>query len=341
MNAKHRLVKALQGLPIDRPPFICPGGMMNMVTSEVLEKSGLTWPLAYGDPGLLAELAKGAAELTGIENLGIPFCMTVEAESLGADVEMGTLYSEPRIIRPLMLRISEWVNLTGFDFAQGRMANIIQAVRELASTGSGLPIIVSLTGPISLAATLMEAMEFFGAMHNQAHEVHGFLQFLTSNLIQYARSLQAAGADILVVADPSASGEILGPRNFAAFAGPYLNLLLDEGGQGYAGHMLHICGKLDSLFAVLAETHVTALSIDSSTSARAISEALEDKIIVGNVSTHLLEKGTPEQVKKAAWASLSQGVKVLAPACGLSMSTPLINLQAMASVVREYNPDIG
>lgn len=67
INAKTRLVHALQGSEVDRPPFVCPGGMMNMVTAEVLHKLDLSWPQVYGDPKLLAELALKARELSGIE----------------------------------------------------------------------------------------------------------------------------------------------------------------------------------------------------------------------------------------------------------------------------------
>lgn len=338
INEKQRLLMALGRQKGDRPPFICPGGMMNMVTTEMLQILGLTWPVAYGHPQQLASLARRVAELSGIENLGVPFCMTVEAESLGASVHFGSLYSEPHIVSPLLTGLDQWRSLPGFDFHRGRMAVVLEAVQELARQSSSLPIIASITGPISLAATLLEPMDLFRVMFNQPAQLHDFLKFLTQNLIEYARVLHLAGADVLVVADPSASGDILGARCFSTFALPYLNWLTEESSREFDGVLLHICGRLNALFPMLKDLHVSALSIDSATSVTAIGRALPGKVIVGNVSTQLLEDGSPEMVKQAALTSLKLGAKVLAPACGLGMSTPLANLRAMAEVAINYNP---
>ena len=38
MNEKERLKKALHHEKTDRPPCICPGGMMNMITTDLMDK---------------------------------------------------------------------------------------------------------------------------------------------------------------------------------------------------------------------------------------------------------------------------------------------------------------
>ena len=84
MNQKIRLLNTLKKLDADRPPFICPGGMMNMAVMEIMEASQCTWPQAHTDPRMMAKLTLAAGHLAGIENVGVPFCMTVEAEAMGA-----------------------------------------------------------------------------------------------------------------------------------------------------------------------------------------------------------------------------------------------------------------
>ncbi len=42
MNEKERLKKALHHEKTDRPPCICPGGMMNMITTDLMDRSGIT-----------------------------------------------------------------------------------------------------------------------------------------------------------------------------------------------------------------------------------------------------------------------------------------------------------
>jgi len=338
-DSRQRLINALKGGQVDRPPFICPGGMMNMVTTDILRSLDLTWSQVYGDPARMAGLALRVSELIGIENVGVPFCMTIEAEALGAEVEMDSIYSEPRVAAYPLLKLKDWHLLREFDLTNGRSAVMLQAVQELHKLNHEKPIIVTLTGPISLATSLLEPLTFFRGMKTETAEVHAFLGFLSHTLIRFAKALAAAGADVLVIADPSASGEILGPTFFSDFALPYLNEITEKTSDSFQGSMLHICGRLNSIFAQIDQLSSSAFSIDSATSITAMRSAVPGKAIVGNVSTHLLQNADPEKVKKAAFICLSHGVTVLAPACGISMSTPVPNLQAMAAAAREW-PDI-
>ncbi len=70
---------------------------MNAAVVEVMEKTGHKLPEAHHDAALMAELARDVNTLTGFENFGIPFCMTVEAEVLGSEINYGTLECEPKI----------------------------------------------------------------------------------------------------------------------------------------------------------------------------------------------------------------------------------------------------
>jgi uroporphyrinogen-III decarboxylase len=83
LTPKERLLRTLRGQKADRPPVICPGGMMNAATVDVMNSTGRAFPDAHSDPVLMAGLAADVHEMTGFENLGIPFCLTVEAEVLG------------------------------------------------------------------------------------------------------------------------------------------------------------------------------------------------------------------------------------------------------------------
>ena len=56
-DPKERLLAAASGAATDRPPCICPGGMMNMMFRDIMEKSGCPWPAAHSDPRLMAGLS--------------------------------------------------------------------------------------------------------------------------------------------------------------------------------------------------------------------------------------------------------------------------------------------
>ncbi|MDD3023696.1 MAG: uroporphyrinogen decarboxylase family protein, partial [Syntrophomonadaceae bacterium] len=145
-TAKDRLIKALKGEIVDRPPCICPGGMMNMVTTDVMQQVGSLWPEAHQNPQQMAKLALGVHNLTGIENLGVPFCMTVEAEAMGAAIVLGSLENEPRVTGYPLAELQDWSSLAEIKPGKGRAGMLAEAVNILAAGNPELPVIVNLTG---------------------------------------------------------------------------------------------------------------------------------------------------------------------------------------------------
>ena len=119
MTQKERLLNALGAKAVDRTPFICPGGMMTMIVTDVMDAVGCSWPEAHADSLKMAQLTLGANRLAGIENVGLPFCMTVEAEAMGAQIELGHRESEPRVTRYAIERLGEIDLLTPIDLTRG------------------------------------------------------------------------------------------------------------------------------------------------------------------------------------------------------------------------------
>ena len=83
------LAGTLHGEKSYRPPCICPGGMMNMLTTEAMDLCHTYWPEAHSDPSLMARLAAAPFSAGLFDNIGVPFCMTVEAEAMGSAVDLG------------------------------------------------------------------------------------------------------------------------------------------------------------------------------------------------------------------------------------------------------------
>ena len=108
LTEKERLDRALHHEEVDRPPCICPGGMMNMITTDLMDICGVTWPEAHTDAEMMANLALASYEQGCFENVGVPFCMTVEAEAMGAEVTMGTRNFEPHVTAYAADSVKEW-----------------------------------------------------------------------------------------------------------------------------------------------------------------------------------------------------------------------------------------
>ena len=337
MTPKERLNKIMNGKQAERPACICPGGMMNMVTAELMEKAGVYLPEAHRNARMMADLAKAVYENECFENVGVPFCMTVEAESMGAPVDMGSNVFEPRVKDYIMSSVSEYRTLTVPDVSNGREAVVLEAIRILKEEMNGVPVIGNLTGPISTASSLMEPMVFYRELRKKNADAHEFLQFVTDQLIVFGRAQIAAGADVIAISDPSGTGEILGPKYFEEFAVNYLNQLVDALRSEGAGTIIHICGQMNPVYEQVKELHSQVLSFDSVVPMSEAKAHLPGRVLMGNVSTYTLEFGVPEKVMSRAKHCVKSGSDILSPACGLGMKSPLINVQAMLKSLREVS----
>ena len=335
MMPKERLERIMNGESADRPACICPGGMMNMVTAELMERCQVYLPEAHQDARMMADLAKAVYDYGCFENVGVPFCMTVEAEAMGAPVDMGSNIFEPRVVGYVMESVSEYGTLKVPVLTQGREAVVLKAIEFLKEDLEGVPVVGNLTGPISTASSLMEPMVFYRELRKKNEDAHKFLQFVTDQLITFGKAQIAAGADVIAISDPSGTGEILGPKYFREFAVTYLNQLVDALKEAGAGTIVHICGQMKPVYEQAAEIRSHVLSFDSMVPMQEAKANLPGRVLMGNVSTYALEFGDPEKVASLAKYCLEHGSSILSPACGLGMKSPLENIQAMLRTVKE------
>lgn len=335
ITEKERFSAAMKRRDVDRPPCVCPGGMMNMITRELMEKSEFLWPAAHSDPHLMAELAAASHEFGCFENYGVPFCMTVEAEAMGATVAMGDLDREPHVIGFAVDSVSRRRELKPLRYDSGRAGTVIEAIRLLRARNPEVPVIGNLTGPVSVAGSVMESTVYYKELRRNKDEAHAFMDFITGELLGFGLEQLAAGADCVTISDPSASGEILGPNLFGEYAVPALDSLARGLKARYpeAGIVIHICGKMHTVFESLAKIPADAFSFDAVVNLADARQWLPAKALMGNVSTFALEMGTPEKVA-ALTRSCLQTADIVSPACGMGTGSPLANVQAMLRTVR-------
>lgn len=335
LTPKERLKEILEGRQVDRPACICPGGMMNMVTSELMDRVKVYMPEAHRDARQMADLAKAVYEEGCFENYGVPFCMTVEAEEMGAEVDMGTNVYEPHVTGYVISSVSEYRKLKTVDVSHGRAKVVLDAIRILREETKDVPIVGNLTGPISTASSVMEPVIFYKELRKKNREAHEYMEFITEQLITFGRAQIEAGADLIAVSDPSGTGEILGPKYFKEFAVTYINRLLDALQEEKMGTIVHICGQMSPVYQEVNEVHSSALSFDSIVPMKEAREHLKDRILMGNVSTYALEFGDPNRVKMLTRSCIKSGSDIISPACGLGMKSPLRNVQSiLAGIVQ-------
>ncbi|NCB71188.1 MAG: MtaA/CmuA family methyltransferase [Clostridia bacterium] len=335
LNPKGRLLKALNNKHTDRPPCICPGGMMNMVTKELIEKTGTVFPDAHMDADMMADIALAVYENGCFENYGVPFCMTIEAEGLGAEVNLGTDIYEPHVTRYPIESVKQWSSIPEMRIDQGRAKVVLDAIKIIKSKDQSVPLIGNITGPVSTASSILEPSVFYKELRKENEDAHKLMNFVTEHLIAFARAQIAAGADVIAISDPGGTGEILGPKLFEEFAVTYINRIVEAVKSENAGTIVHICGQMKSVYSQVDKINSDALSFDSLVSMKEARENLGNRVLMGNVSTYTIEFGEPEKIAELTKICVRNGSNIISPACGLGMKSPLKNVQSMLEQLKK------
>lgn len=337
MHSKERLLNALKGAKTDRSPCICPGGMMNMVVTALMERVNIHWPEAHTDPIKMAGLAKAVYDYGCFENYGVPFCMTIEAEQMGAVVDLGSTVYEPHVTGYVIDNPSEWERLTPLDPYGKRAKVVLDAIIILKRHEGHVPIIGNLSGPVSVAASLMEPVNYYKALKRHKEDAHAFMKFVTEGLISFGKAQIEAGADVIAISDPSGTGEILGPRLFDEYVVTYVNQLIDGLRQinPEIPIIVHICGRMHKVYEELNKIHADAHSFDSIVSIKESKKLMPGKIMIGNVSTFALEFSDADRIRVMTQKVMEDGSDIIAPACGLGTKSSLENIQTMLQSVQE------
>lgn len=329
MKEKERLLKALWGEVVDRPPVICPGGMMNGCVTEILASIEDNHNL---DLQSMVMAARVVYEKTGFENYGVPFCMTVEAEPLGVTLDLGNKTVEPRITAYNLNSIEDIMKSYKVNpREEKRMSTVLKAIKELSN--DKVPVIGNITGAISTATSVIDPLDGLKMIRKAPEKIFEFFQFVNDYLIDYALEMIKSGADVIAISDPTATGEILGSKNFQRFVVPLYQKFIEELHKVHIPVIIHICGNATTLLDTIDSIGANAISFDSIVNMRLAKSKINTRLM-GNVNTQLLHTGEKEKIISITKNCIDSGVSIVSPACGLSMATPVENLRAMTDYVK-------
>jgi [methyl-Co(III) methanol-specific corrinoid protein]:coenzyme M methyltransferase len=245
---------------------------------------------------------------------------------------------------------------TALDVA--RVPVLLEAVAIASDEAGELPVVVNVLGPVTLAASLVEPTALLRAMLEAPDQVHSLLAQLEVFLTTLVGRLSAAGANVVAIHEDMGDPRSVGAKLFAAFTVEHLSrvVALLRGSPvpvATTGHaplcvcpacritttlesmrrsmpvVLHCCELTPGSWAQLPRIGASAVSVGHTTNIGALLEQQSTVVAIGNVSTHLLDRGTPEQVRQHARRAIRAGASVLAPECGPAMSTPLANVRAL------------
>ncbi len=336
MNRREILMAALAGEPVPRFPVMGPGGLINVVTRTVLDRFGIPLPAAHYSGMMMAELAAAAYDVMGFDNVGVPLCLTVEAEVLGARVAIGDSTALPRIVAFPEIPMEDIIaNALPGLLQHGRVPQVLRSIELLRGMRPGIPIIGNMAGPATLAASLIRPSLMIELLKRDASFLNRLLEGIISFLCAYAEAMVEKGADIIMIHEPAArSGSYMGFDLFFNVI-PYFNELSRYAHLGGARVILHVCGGRTEHVKMCGETDVDAYSFEAEVNPGE-AHALLHKPIIGTVPASLVHYFPPEMVLEETLMAVSNGAALMAPPCGLGLDTPFQNLRIMKEASHRF-----
>ena len=334
MTLKERLLNALEGKEVDKVP-VCSVTQTGIV--ELMDEVGAPWPEAHSDSEKMAKLAIANYELSGLEAVRVPYCLTVLAEAMGCEVNMGTKNRQPSVTAHPYPKDLEGMEMPENLLDKGRIQAVLGSIKIIREkVGPDVPIIGGMEGPVTLASDLASVKSFMKWSLKKPEMLEQVLDFATEATISYANSMVLAGADIIAIADPVASPDLMSPDSFKN--------MLQSRLQRFSSNVnsvtvLHICGNVNPILDYMANCGFEGLSVEEKIgSVKKAKEILGDRVrLVGNISSpFVLLPGPIDKIKEEAKKAISEGVDVLAPGCGIAPMTPVSHIKAMVEARNEY-----
>jgi uroporphyrinogen decarboxylase len=198
-------------------------------------------------------------------------------------------------------------------------------------------------GPFTLGARLVGEEAMMKATFKKPAFVEKVVDFATDLLIHLYEPIVADKTlEVISLADPTASGDLISRKQFEKFAVPYLKKFTDWAKARGVHTLVHICGNTTDRLDLFPLTGASCISLDHKTDIAKAKETLHGKMCFGgNVDpVKIMLNGSVLDVenccKEIIKAAGTDGGFVLMPGCDIPPTVPYENIQKFIQVAREW-----
>ncbi len=244
----------------------------------------------------------------------------------------------PSIKSPIIKNIEDVQNLSidGLE-TKGYIPSNLNLIKTLKEKVSGVPLLSYIPGPFTQAGLLFDFNQYVIKIFRDIPSIKKVIEFCVEAVIKLAEEKIKAGADILTMADPTASCDIIPPSKFDELSLPYIKQVF-EALEGKVQLGLHICGRTLPIVEKMAESGAIFLEIDAKNDLAEVMEKIKGKICIsGNLDTSNLLHNNLNDIKQEIKMCLSKGGKqgfILSSGCEVANGTSIENVKAMVDLAQ-------
>lgn len=221
----------------------------------------------------------------------------------------------------------------------------IQKAFKLTQSKIGDEYVVTMTawGPFTLGARLIGEEAMMKAVFKKPAFVGKVLDFAAEVLCRFYEPLLSDGVlDVILLGEPTASGDLISKKQFERFVLPHLKMFIGWAKARGVRTIVHICGNTTDRLDLFPLTGASCISLDHKTDIAKAKETLYGKMcFAGNVDpVNVLLRGTVHEVEDACRQVIERagtdGGFILMPGCDIPPTVPYENIRKFIQVAREW-----
>jgi len=257
--------------------------------------------------------------------------LSAESEAFGCAVHLG----DNEVPTVTGRRVEDRAGAEALEVPEpgaGRTGVYLETVRRLTQLPGRPFVLGGMVGPFSLAARVYGVSEALGLTLEDPELAHTLIAKAARFLAAYAQAFKAAGADGVVMAEPTAG--LLSPRALGEFSSAYVRRIVEAVDDSGFTLILHNCAaRLVHLPQVLA-SGARALHFGAPMDLpAALGQVPPTTLVCGNLDpSRVFVQSTPTEVATATralrLATAAFPNHILSSGCDIPPGTPVANLDA-------------
>lgn len=240
-----------------------------------------------------------------------------EAASFGMEISFAD-NDFPKLGTALFDEADDFEDISAPSAVNDITSPLIEAI-SLAKPLMDKPLFVGVTAPYTLASVLNGSENFMINTMTEPELCSGFLQKLTDFLVHYINEYKKAGADGVMLCDPSIS--MISPDMTNEFANIYNEKIISTLQTDTFSIIYHNCGAVNPHLEAIAKLSARGFHFGSDVDIKkAIDIIPKDRIVMGNVDPRLFLPSSSSKGKIDALKDEMSGYDnfVLSTGCDLS-----------------------
>ncbi|MDR1930243.1 MAG: uroporphyrinogen decarboxylase family protein [Treponema sp.] len=218
-----------------------------------------------------------------------------------------------------------------------KIRTLYEVSRLLVKKASGdhHPVALTRWGPFTLAGLLYGAENLMRDIYRDPQAVRHILDFTSELYLRYTEPYIENGVEIMLIAEPTSSGDMISRRHFEDFALPVFKRIFAALRKKGALAAIHICGDIENRLDLLAVAGAHFVSVDYKVSLKKARAAFNGKVAFGgNMNpVKVMQQATAEELALVCEQCIADagdgGGFILMPGCDLPPSTPVENVRTM------------